>query len=92
MTKIVSIHAPVKGATPSIFFVMYFRDRFNPRSREGSDRPRVKETIASLVSIHAPVKGATSHRSRCGQSSSVSIHAPVKGATLACIRGMIKKG
>ena len=33
----ISIHAPVKGATPRGAFPAYGSDNFNPRSREGSD-------------------------------------------------------
>ena len=78
----ISIHAPVKGATlrqqpayPKIFY-------FNPRSREGSDRPNdIIRGSAPMISIHAPVKGATAYRHRLCTSMSISIHAPVKGAT-----------
>ena len=33
---------------------------FNPRSREGSDRPSIVPSSSLDISIHAPVKGATS--------------------------------
>ena len=32
---------------------------FNPRSREGSDRPALAGGRTNPISIHAPVKGAT---------------------------------
>ena len=32
---------------------------FNPRSREGSDRPAVTGSQHGAISIHAPAKGAT---------------------------------
>ena len=57
---IISIHAPVKGATND--FAVFIADctDFNPRSREGSDFANPPVTVVSDISIHAPVKGATS--------------------------------
>ena len=57
--EMVSIHAPVKGAT--IFRNAYMPTLwgFNPRSREGSDYSSVSLKLYLCVSIHAPVKGAT---------------------------------
>ncbi len=54
----VSIHAPVKGATaaPSPSATT---ECFNPRAREGRDLPPRLPHPHRLVSIHAPVKGAT---------------------------------
>ena len=37
-----------------------FYNYFNPRSREGSDKPSEHGTLAVDISIHAPAKGATS--------------------------------
>ena len=58
--ELISIHAPVKGATmPDQITVLPYRD-FNPRTREGCDRRFVvvgDEVVH--ISIHAPVKGAT---------------------------------
>ena len=57
---IVSIHAPVKGATFKSFFQMVWPSSFNPRTREGCDGRAVSPDFSLLpVSIHAPVKGAT---------------------------------
>ena len=55
----VSIHAPVKGATFCGFWMMPRVICFNPRTREGCDL--VVDALEHLlvVSIHAPVKGAT---------------------------------
>ncbi len=58
--QIVSIHAPVKGAT--LFTQKPFNSLqgFNPRTREGCDlQPDVHLSELREVSIHAPVKGAT---------------------------------
>ena len=55
----VSIHAPVRGATPSCRSVLSGLS-FNPRSRAGSDRLFERQVNGALtVSIHAPVRGAT---------------------------------
>ncbi len=56
----ISIHAPVKGATPqSVNYYARLAD-FNPRTREGCDGALIGDPqILFLISIHAPVKGAT---------------------------------
>ncbi len=55
----ISIHAPVKGATPRLGRGHRAGHDFNPRSREGSDPgPKLAQRIL-IISIHAPVKGAT---------------------------------
>ena len=78
---IISIHAPVKGATHPQASPHSFPAHFNPRSRERSDSAIMGTAKTSDISIHAPVKGATcdAHSHAC--SDSISIHAPVKGAT-----------
>ena len=58
---IISIHAPVKGATwasrPASVSRCY---HFNPRTREGCDPLHMMPiSFAIDISIHAPVKGAT---------------------------------
>jgi len=60
MWGIVSIHAPVKGAT-QITGERSESECFNPRAREGRDRFCGRGGFCRLVSIHAPVKGATQH-------------------------------
>ena len=72
---LVSIHAPLRGATfrhPSLTRV---HPRFNPRSLAGSDANsgRIASNIEVGVSIHAPLRGATSpqatrHRHSIGTS------------------------
>ena len=78
----VSIHAPAKGATPSVMAERSKRDCFDPRPREGGDGAGVVDGGGQRgVSIHAPAKGATRlFRARL-QLGAVSIHAPAKGAT-----------
>ena len=58
--SLISIHAPVKGATgPGHGFDRRLAD-FNPRTREGCDRPvSSRRRTSQNISIHAPVKGAT---------------------------------
>ena len=57
---IISIHAPAKGATPSVLRRYACSLNFNPRSREGSDLSRIPSFEQQrLISIHAPAKGAT---------------------------------
>ena len=57
--KRISIHAPVKGATPNKRPLKPMLDNFNPRPREGSDDKAIALAVSQLISIHAPVKGAT---------------------------------
>ena len=57
----ISIHAPVKGATPSCMTASIVVTNFNPRSREGSDMGHQAHHLHEPISIHAPVKGATYH-------------------------------
>ena len=80
---VVSIHAPVKGATTACGPCRTWERGFNPRTREGCDDV-VDGDLGGviLVSIHAPVKGATlGHGDGLAALGGVSIHAPVKGAT-----------
>ena len=61
LTLWVSIHAPARGATPFIPVSLPVPQRFNPRSREGSDSiAEERSPILGRVSIHAPARGATS--------------------------------
>ena len=56
---IISIHAPVKGATLYQVQSVGLEEYFNPRSREGSDLVFFFSNPVLQISIHAPVKGAT---------------------------------
>ena len=58
---VISIHAPVKGATHRRQSRGRHASYFNPRSREGSDVHHRRHLVAIEISIHAPVKGATMH-------------------------------
>ena len=79
---LISIHAPVKGATPTRALLLLCPGYFNPRSREGSDPP---------APVHPGRAGHFNPRSREGSDGlaedapdgvPISIHAPVKGATI----------
>ena len=61
INKVVSIHAPVKGATFRVMVFLLPAGGFNPRTRKGCDDVIVvvTEVQRKIVSIHAPVKGAT---------------------------------
>ena len=77
---LISIHAPVKGATCTVSRDIPSQN-FNPRSREGSDVLTFTLALPYIISIHAPVKGATVWFSCQADTIRISIHAPVKGAT-----------
>ena len=77
----VSIHAPLRGATP---FPLVFRSPvwcFNPRTPAGCDKTLYMNTEQIIVSIHAPLRGATLYRRDDVPLARVSIHAPLRGAT-----------
>ena len=57
--SVISIHAPVKGATRHAGRRCCRTGYFNPRSREGSDGYMTGITQNVGISIHAPAKGAT---------------------------------
>ena len=61
--QMISIHAPVKGATRRANLRKRPASHFNPLSREGSDVVDDQDMGDGLdISIHAPVKGATTRR------------------------------
>ena len=79
----ISIHAPVKGATRRHFKNNVILSYFNPRAREGRDLFKIRLwSFLEVISIHAPVKGATRDASMRICHHIISIHAPVKGATI----------
>ncbi len=57
---LVSIHAPVMGATFKLKTCL-FSGSFNPRTRDGCDFCHWGVTGGYRVSIHAPVMGATAY-------------------------------
>ena len=67
--SVISIHAPVKGATRHAGRRCCRTGYFNPRSREGSDAHTLAGFGGAAISIHAPVKGATATPSFSPRSS-----------------------
>ena len=57
--KIISIHAPTRGATCLGTLSVHSRKDFNPRSHERSDADESCNTAQQEISIHAPTRGAT---------------------------------
>ena len=85
---LISIHAPVKGATSLRTSVTNPLSHFNPRTREGCD---VLDVLYGVLARHfnprtregCDVPGGAS----CRDGFVISIHAPVKGATCMAKRG-----
>ena len=78
----VSIHAPVKGATPVVAAAVIMSKRFNPRPREGGDTQAWRYSARSACFNPRPREGGDIvDLASALISSIVSIHAPVKGAT-----------
>ena len=79
---LISIHAPVKGATRAevamIFYRLLFQSTLPRRERRDNLSPN-GEMIN--ISIHAPAKGATRQVCTLRHQFDISIHAPAKGAT-----------
>ena len=82
MSFLISIHAPVKGATSpdsSCRRAWYF----NPRSREGSDLKEYGVALRKFRNFN-PRSREGSDPGECDSTAlilNISIHAPVKGAT-----------
>ena len=78
----ISIHAPVKGATPPRRPPGPARGHFNPRSREGSDIRRLSRASSFCYFNPRSREGSDLQGLAVGLTLGViSIHAPVKGAT-----------
>ena len=82
MGTLISIHAPARGATSSVYERWLARLYFNPRSRTGSDISDLSRYCFLFISIHAPARGATVDNADPFQYLGISIHAPARGATL----------
>ena len=57
--RLVSIHAPTRGATPNVTEGNVYLYCFNPRTYERCDTRGMYHLIRLGVSIHAPARGAT---------------------------------
>jgi hypothetical protein len=80
--KLVSIHAPVWGATPLSKHSRMARHSFNPRARVGRDPPGPDRHRQRVVSIHAPRSGRDLGTGKLLYRNRVSIHAPRVGRDL----------
>ena len=78
---LVSIHAPVEGATGRSARLGQSRQVSIHAPVEGATKPAGELGYYVVVSIHAPVEGATPDGGWCYMFAKVSIHAPVEGAT-----------
>ena len=77
----ISIHAPVKGATPARHSVCRRISNFNPRSREGSDSAVLDQLGGDRHFNPRSREGSDRKVVSVVQTVRISIHAPVKGAT-----------
>ena len=78
---IISIHAPVWGATGLLWLLgVNFRISIHAPVWGATSAGRETE-VSNFISIHAPVWGATITAFLLNQSHHISIHAPVWGAT-----------
>jgi len=81
-TRIVSIHAPARGATEISADHAGMLRGFNPRSREGSDGVCVHGSLGGFEFQSTLPRGERQQAGRDGQGvPQVSIHAPARGAT-----------
>ena len=83
MRRCVSIHAPTRGATYSVFLCMERLLCFNPRTHTGCDLPLVILVLRPQRFQSTHPHGVR-HQGVClaAAKSEVSIHAPTRGATL----------
>ena len=77
----ISIHAPVKGATPTAESICAPVCISIHAPVKGATECDTQRDVRAGISIHAPVKGATFHVEPSLPVMVISIHAPVKGAT-----------
>ncbi len=78
---VVSIHAPVRGATRAWWKLRFGKNVSIHAPVRGATVDSQLAGSVSGVSIHAPVRGATHTNPRKTKMRKVSIHAPVRGAT-----------
>ena len=88
MPFIISIHAPMRGATTSRRAKRLRHLNFNPRAHEGRDS-LYNRLVSSLFSYFNP--RAHEGRDRLGayfitKDILISIHAPMRGATAKCTK------
>ena len=80
--RMISIHAPARGATDGRVCFLPLQIDFNPRSREGSDNP-----MSRFFTYTATFQSTLPRGERLAQyviyynHRNISIHAPARGAT-----------
>ncbi len=83
--RVVSIHAPARGATTGRHCIRPFHDPVSIHAPARGATFFVCTVVADMgVSIHAPARGATVTGKRPIIPAHVSIHAPARGATPPC--------
>ena len=81
MMRIVSIHAPARGATRSRHCLRSEAGCFNPRAREGRDGGNHAVQGDDLRFNPRAREGRDDFRVTSARRAGVSIHAPARGAT-----------
>ncbi len=81
----VSIRAPVRGATQIGWKNRFHLSSFNPRPRAGGDVASIKTRIEAEKFQSAPPCGGRPQAMAAGALRGVSIRAPVRGATAHCL-------
>ena len=81
MKRLVSIHAPARGATLSPIAMFPYPEVSIHAPARGATAEITKQQRRVEVSIHAPARGATVGGSLQRIDDAVSIHAPARGAT-----------
>ena len=82
---VISIRAPVKGATENDSVPNQVSNGFNPRPREGGDPTREVVGAISYGFNPRPREGGDRVRPQALRGCRVSIHAPMKGATIVML-------
>ena len=83
--RLISIHAPARGATETLSKAPYI-SQFQSTLPQGERRSWMHWINGwSPISIHAPARGATLLPEIFNTKTDISIHAPARGATLTLI-------
>ncbi len=77
----ISIHAPMRGATPFVAAPMALLKISIHAPMRGATLPGFQVQLSEKISIHAPMRGATIRFRSFQKSVIISIHAPMRGAT-----------
>ena len=82
ITSTISIHAPARGATQSIYKNMPVSQQFQSTLPRGERLVYILRFPCNIqISIHAPARGATIFQACDYRIMGISIHAPARGAT-----------